>query len=106
MAESEGFEPPVPFWGTHALQACAFDRSANSPLSNEMIRSVGCGAKPCSQKLQILIEDTKKCTSKWRHCKVLEIQALLFEASLYFLFLSLEVVRCELYLKQFHNLFT
>ncbi len=31
-AEREGFEPSVPFWGTHTFQACAFDHSAISPL--------------------------------------------------------------------------
>ena len=32
-AESAGFEPAIPFWSIHAFQACAFDRSANSPLT-------------------------------------------------------------------------
>ncbi len=31
MAEREGFEPSVPFWGTHDFQSCAFNRSATSP---------------------------------------------------------------------------
>jgi hypothetical protein len=31
LAERGGFEPPIPFWGTHALQACALNRSAISP---------------------------------------------------------------------------
>ncbi len=30
-AENEGFEPPIPFWGIHAFQACALSHSANSP---------------------------------------------------------------------------
>ena len=30
-AEREGFEPSVPFWGTHAFQASPFDRSGTSP---------------------------------------------------------------------------
>lgn len=29
-AESEGFEPSVPFWGTPAFQASPFDHSGNS----------------------------------------------------------------------------
>src|SRR5262245_24621148 len=33
MAEREGFEPSVPFWSTHALQACTFDHSVISPKS-------------------------------------------------------------------------
>ncbi len=32
MAERQGFEPWRPFWSLHAFQACAFDRSAISPL--------------------------------------------------------------------------
>ena len=31
MAEREGFEPSVPFWGTHAFQACTFNHSDISP---------------------------------------------------------------------------
>ncbi len=31
FAERKGFEPLVPFWSTHAFQACAFDHSATSP---------------------------------------------------------------------------
>ena len=31
LAEREGFEPSVPFWGTHDFQSCAFNRSATSP---------------------------------------------------------------------------
>ena len=34
MAEREGFEPSVPFWGTHDFQSCAFNRSATSPYWN------------------------------------------------------------------------
>ena len=30
MAESEGFEPSIPY-GIHTFQACAFDHSASSP---------------------------------------------------------------------------
>ncbi len=30
FAEKKGFEPSIPFWGIHAFQACAFDRSATS----------------------------------------------------------------------------
>src|SRR5262245_52681401 len=33
LAERVGFEPTVPFWGTRALQARAFSRSAISPHS-------------------------------------------------------------------------
>ena len=32
-AERGGFEPPIPFWGIHAFQACAFSHSAISPYS-------------------------------------------------------------------------
>ena len=31
LAERVGFEPTVPFWGTHALQACRLNRSRTSP---------------------------------------------------------------------------
>ena len=31
LAEREGFEPPVPFWGTAVFETAAFDRSAISP---------------------------------------------------------------------------
>ena len=30
-AERKGFEPPVPFWGTHAFQACLLNHSSISP---------------------------------------------------------------------------
>ena len=32
MAEREGFEPSIRDYRIHAFQACAFDRSAISPL--------------------------------------------------------------------------
>ncbi len=35
MAERKGFEPLRPFWSLHAFQACAFDRSAISPLETK-----------------------------------------------------------------------
>ncbi|CCC99320.1 protein of unknown function [Azospirillum baldaniorum] len=31
LAEGEGFEPSIPFWGIHTFQACAFDHSATPP---------------------------------------------------------------------------
>ncbi len=31
MADREGFEPSVPFRGTHDFQSCAFDHSATYP---------------------------------------------------------------------------
>ena len=31
VAEGEGFEPSIPFWGIHAFQACAFNHSAIPP---------------------------------------------------------------------------
>ena len=31
MADREGFEPSVPFGGTHDFQSCAFDHSAIYP---------------------------------------------------------------------------
>ena len=31
LAEREGFEPPVPFWGTAVFETAAFDHSAISP---------------------------------------------------------------------------
>ena len=33
-AERVGFEPTVPGYGTHAFQACPFDRSGTSPWWN------------------------------------------------------------------------
>src|SRR5262245_60300864 len=42
MAERVGFEPTVPFWGTRALQARAFSRSAISPRPGA-VRSGGEG---------------------------------------------------------------
>ena len=32
MAEGEGFEPSIPFWGIHTFQACAFNHSATPPF--------------------------------------------------------------------------
>ena len=32
FAEREGFEPPVPFWSTHAFQACQISHSCISPV--------------------------------------------------------------------------
>ncbi len=40
MAEREGFEPSRPFWSLHAFQACALDRSATSPWSDQGAHSV------------------------------------------------------------------
>ena len=31
LAEGEGFEPSIPFWGIHTFQACAFNHSAIPP---------------------------------------------------------------------------
>jgi hypothetical protein len=31
LAESQGFEPWIPFWSIHTFQACSFDHSDNSP---------------------------------------------------------------------------
>ena len=33
FAERGGFEPPVPFRGTHAFQACQLSHSCTSPVS-------------------------------------------------------------------------
>ena len=33
MADREGFEPSVPFRGTHDFQSCAFDHSAIYPIT-------------------------------------------------------------------------
>ena len=35
MADREGFEPSVPFWGTHAFQASQFNHSCTSPVKLE-----------------------------------------------------------------------
>ena len=32
LAESEGFEPSIPFRGIHTFQACSFNHSDNSPI--------------------------------------------------------------------------
>ena len=32
IAESQGFEPWIPFWGIHTFQACSFDHSDSSPF--------------------------------------------------------------------------
>ena len=32
-AERVGFEPTVPFWGTHDFQSCPFDHSGTSPIA-------------------------------------------------------------------------
>jgi hypothetical protein len=34
-ADGEGFEPSVPFWSTHAFQACPIDHSGTHPASSE-----------------------------------------------------------------------
>src|SRR5271156_625871 len=34
-ADGEGFEPSVPFWSTHAFQACPIDHSGTRPSSSE-----------------------------------------------------------------------
>src|SRR4051812_9404857 len=44
LAERGGFEPPVPFWSTHAFQACALNHSAISPASNLLCREAKQGA--------------------------------------------------------------
>ena len=31
-ADGEGFEPPVPFWGTAVFKTAAFDHSATHPI--------------------------------------------------------------------------
>ena len=31
LADGEGFEPSVPFWSTHAFQACTIDHSVTHP---------------------------------------------------------------------------
>lgn len=41
VAERVGFEPTVPVNGTHALQACPFDRSGTSPQAFYFMASVG-----------------------------------------------------------------
>ena len=33
LAERGGFEPPIPFRGIHAFQACLFNHSSTSPCS-------------------------------------------------------------------------
>lgn len=35
IAERKGFEPPVPFWSTHAFQACLLNHSSISPLFSD-----------------------------------------------------------------------
>lgn len=45
FAERKGFEPLVPFWSTHAFQACAFDRSAISPERTSLAGLVFGGRK-------------------------------------------------------------
>jgi hypothetical protein len=37
LAEREGFEPPVPFWGTAVFETAAFDHSAISPRRDILI---------------------------------------------------------------------
>ena len=32
IAEGQGFEPRIPFWGIHAFQACLFNHSSTSPF--------------------------------------------------------------------------
>ena len=32
LADGEGFEPSVPFWSTHAFQACPIDHSGTRPF--------------------------------------------------------------------------
>ena len=44
MADREGFEPSVPFWGTHTFQACSFDHSDTCPL--RLCRSLTGGILP------------------------------------------------------------
>ena len=46
MAEREGFEPSVPFWGTHAFQACTFNHSDISPCKGNYRGSTGNMSKP------------------------------------------------------------
>lgn len=33
VADGGGFEPPVPYKGTHAFQACTIDRSVTHPFT-------------------------------------------------------------------------
>src|SRR5215217_1675750 len=40
VAESEGFEPSIPFRGIHTFQACSFNHSDNSPDSSERVANV------------------------------------------------------------------
>ena len=52
MAEREGFEPSVPFWGTHDFQSCAFNRSATSPYWNiENLRPCAAGSTANGSKM-------------------------------------------------------
>ena len=36
-AETEGFEPSIPFRGIHTFQACSFNHSDKSPLKGQQI---------------------------------------------------------------------
>ncbi len=43
MAERVGFEPTIRGYRIHAFQACAFSRSATSPVR----RNIGAALRPC-----------------------------------------------------------
>ncbi len=45
MAESEGFEPSIPY-GIHTFQACAFDHSASSPWARSLAQPLAADT-PC-----------------------------------------------------------
>ena len=40
LAETEGFEPSIPFRGIHTFQACSFNHSDKSPLGAAKIRKI------------------------------------------------------------------
>ncbi len=52
LADGEGFEPSVPFRGTHAFQACPIDHSGTHPSSSEPDTMTG---------------DTGKFKRRWDH---------------------------------------
>ena len=40
IAERQGFEPRIPFWGIHAFQACLFNHSSTSPFRGAKVEEV------------------------------------------------------------------
>ena len=40
IAERQGFEPRIPFWGIHAFQACLFNHSSTSPFRGAKVKEV------------------------------------------------------------------